>query len=190
MVCTGPINYVGMAAVQTDIENFKTALQDAQPQEAFIPAASPGILAQGGRIRNEYYPTTDGFLEALAQAMRQEYQASVQGKSGRARSRGDRHLDEADIILPRVSADFLASDSCYEVEMQRAPVRHKSGHACVIPIIVRSVDRSGAPFAALQALPKDAKAVASWKNTDEAWTDVARGIRHAADKLRKHRLPS
>jgi hypothetical protein len=74
--------------------------------------------------------------------------------------------------------------------MQRALVRHKSGHACVIPIIVRTVDRSGAPFAALQALPKDAKAVASWKNTDEAWTDVARGIRHAAEKLRKHRLPS
>jgi hypothetical protein len=88
MVCTGPINYVGMAAVQTDIENVNTALQNVQPQEAFIPAASPGILAQGGRIRNEYYPTTDGFLEALAQAMRQEYQASVQGKSGRARSTG------------------------------------------------------------------------------------------------------
>ena len=78
MVCTGPINYVGMAAVQTDIENFKAALQDVQPQEAFIPAASPGILAQGSRIRNEYYPTTDAFLEALAQAMRQEYQAIVQ----------------------------------------------------------------------------------------------------------------
>ncbi len=78
MVCTGPINYLGMAAVQTDIENFKAALLDIQPQEAFILAASPGILAQGSWIRNEYYPTTDAFLEALAQAMRQEYQAIVQ----------------------------------------------------------------------------------------------------------------
>ena len=102
----------------------------------------------------------------------------------------DRHLDEADIILLLVSADFLASDYCYEVEMQRALVRHKSGHACVIPVIIRSVDWSGAPFAELQALPKDAKAVASWKDTDEAWTDVARGIRHAAEELRKRRLPS
>jgi 5-methyltetrahydropteroyltriglutamate--homocysteine methyltransferase len=66
-----------MAAVQTGIENFKAALQGVQPQEAFIPAASPGILAQGSRIRDEYYPTTDGFLEALAQAMRREYQAIV-----------------------------------------------------------------------------------------------------------------
>ena len=59
--------------------------------------------------------------------------------------------------------------------MQRALVRHQSGHACVIPVIIRSVDWSGALFAELQALPKDAKAVASWKDTGEAWTDVARG---------------
>jgi 5-methyltetrahydropteroyltriglutamate--homocysteine methyltransferase len=48
MVYTGPINYLGMVAVQTEIENFKAALLDIQPQEAFIPAASPGILAQVG----------------------------------------------------------------------------------------------------------------------------------------------
>ena len=59
----------------------------------------------------------------------------------------DRHLDEADIILLLVSADFLASDYCYEVEMQRALVRHQAGHACVIPVIIRSVDWSGALFA-------------------------------------------
>jgi hypothetical protein len=74
--------------------------------------------------------------------------------------------------------------------MQRALVRHKSGHACVIPVIIRSVDWSGALFAELQALPKDVKPVASWKDTDEAWTDVARGIWHAAEELRKRRLPS
>ena len=102
----------------------------------------------------------------------------------------DRHLDEADIILLLVSADFLASDYCYEDEMQRALVRHQSGQACVIPVIIRSVDWSGAPFAELQALPKDAKAVTSWKNRAEAWTDVALGIRHAAEELRKRRLLS
>ena len=101
----------------------------------------------------------------------------------------DSHLNEADIILLLVSADFLASDYCYAVEMQRALERHQSGQACVIPIIIRSVDWSGAPFAKLQALPKDATAVASWKNTDEAWTDVAEGIRQAAEELRKRRLP-
>jgi TIR domain len=102
----------------------------------------------------------------------------------------DRHLDEADIILLLVSADFLASDNCYEVEMQRALVRHQAGKACVIPIIIRLVDGSSALFVSLQALPKDAKAVASWKDTDEARTDVARGIRHAAEEIRKRRPPS
>jgi hypothetical protein len=68
--------------------------------------------------------------------------------------------------------------------------RHQGGYACVIPVTIRSVDWSGAPFAKLQALPKDGKAVASWENPDEAWTDVARGLRRAAEELRKRRLPS
>jgi hypothetical protein len=71
----------------------------------------------------------------------------------------DRHLDEADIILLLVSADFLASDYCYEIEMQRALARHQAGEACVIPVIIRAVDWNSAPFANLQALPKDAKPV-------------------------------
>ena len=102
----------------------------------------------------------------------------------------DKHLHEADIILLLISADFLDSEYCYEVEMQRALARHQAGEACAIPVIIRSVDWSGAPFAKLQALPKDAKAVASWENPDEAWTDVARGLRHAAEELRKRRLAS
>jgi hypothetical protein len=43
----------------------------------------------------------------------------------------------------------------------------------------RAVDQSGAPFAKLQALLKEATAVANWQNPDEAWTDIARGIHHA-----------
>jgi hypothetical protein len=102
----------------------------------------------------------------------------------------DKRLDEADIILLLVSADFLASDYCYAVEMQRALARHEAGYACVIPVVIRSVDWAGAPFGALQALPKDAKPVSSWVDPDEAWTDIARGIRRAAEEHRKRRLPS
>jgi hypothetical protein len=102
----------------------------------------------------------------------------------------DRHLDEADIILLLVSADFLASDYCYEVEMDRALKRHQSGQACVIPIIIRAVDWSSAPFAKLQALPRDAKPVSRWENPDDAWTNIALGIQHAAEELRKRQLLS
>src|SRR4051794_9265877 len=61
--------------------------------------------------------------------------------------------------------------------------RHEAGTARVIPVILRSVDWHTAPFGKLQALPKDGKPVASWKDRDEAFTDVARGIREAVKEL-------
>jgi hypothetical protein len=51
------------------------------------------------------------------------------------------------------------------------------------PVILRPVDWHGAPFARLQALPKDAKPVTRWQDPDEAWTDVARGIRRTVEML-------
>jgi hypothetical protein len=97
----------------------------------------------------------------------------------------DGHLNGADVILLLVSADFLASDYCYDLEMKRALERHDARDACVIPVILRPVDWQGAPFAKLQALPKDGKPVTSWPNADEAFTDVARGIRRALEDLRR-----
>lgn len=92
-------------------------------------------------------------------------------------------MESAQIILLLVSADFLASDYCYDVEMKRAIERHDTGEARVIPIILREVDWDNAPFAKLQALPKNAKPVTSWINQDQAFTDIARGIRKAAEEL-------
>jgi hypothetical protein len=53
----------------------------------------------------------------------------------------------------------------------------------VIPVILRHADLEGAPFARLQALPKDAKPVKSWTDEDEAFADIARGIRKAVEDL-------
>lgn len=96
----------------------------------------------------------------------------------------EKHLNSADIILLLVSADFLASDFCYSTEMERALQRHDANEARVIPIIIRSVDWKGAPFGRLQFLPTDGRPVRSWSDIDEAFTDVARGIRKAAEELR------
>jgi hypothetical protein len=93
------------------------------------------------------------------------------------------HLESAGIILLLVSSSFLASDYCYGKEMERALERHDKKEAAVIPIIIRTCDWHGAPFAKLQVLPRDGKAVTSWANKDEAWTDVARGIRRAVGAL-------
>ncbi|RPJ33215.1 MAG: TIR domain-containing protein [Planctomycetaceae bacterium] len=95
----------------------------------------------------------------------------------------DEYLNRADIILLLVSADFLASDYCWGTEMKRALQRHELGQALVIPVIVRPCDWEDAPFAKFQALPRDARPVSSWPNPAEALTDIARGIRGAAQKL-------
>jgi 5-methyltetrahydropteroyltriglutamate--homocysteine methyltransferase len=71
--CIGPISLRDREAVHRDIANFRTVLLEAPPEEAFLPAASPGAIAQV--VENTYYPTEEAYLYALADAMRYEYQA-------------------------------------------------------------------------------------------------------------------
>jgi hypothetical protein len=92
-------------------------------------------------------------------------------------------INTAGVILLLVSADFIASDYCYEVEMKRALERHDKGEARVIPVILRPVDWHIAPFGKLQALPEKGKAVTTWKNRDKAFADIARGIREVVKGL-------
>jgi tetratricopeptide (TPR) repeat protein len=93
------------------------------------------------------------------------------------------HLKRAQIILLLVSADFMASDFCYSIEMTQAIARHDANQARVIPILLRPMDWQGAPFARLKMLPTDAKAVITWHTLDEALADVVQGIREAIDDL-------
>lgn len=89
----------------------------------------------------------------------------------------DASLQSSNIIFLLVSADFLASDYCYGVEMKAALARHEKREARVIPIILRPVDLKGSPFSKLQFLPRDGKPVSQWLNRDEAYLNVAEGIR-------------
>ena len=75
MVCTGPITYRGQQALQTDIANLKSALQGLNVEEAFMPATSPTNIES--QRRNEYYPSEEAYLYAIADAMREEYHAIV-----------------------------------------------------------------------------------------------------------------
>jgi 5-methyltetrahydropteroyltriglutamate--homocysteine methyltransferase len=75
MACTGPISYKGQAALQTDIDNLKAALQGLPVEEAFMPAVAPTTIEPSRR--NEYYPTQEAYLYALAEAMREEYHGIV-----------------------------------------------------------------------------------------------------------------
>jgi 5-methyltetrahydropteroyltriglutamate--homocysteine methyltransferase len=73
--CTGPLKYVGHAALREDLENFRAALAGVRAAEAFLPANTPGTIEHW--LRNEYYANDEEFLYAIAEAMREEYQAIV-----------------------------------------------------------------------------------------------------------------
>jgi 5-methyltetrahydropteroyltriglutamate--homocysteine methyltransferase len=75
-MCTGPITYRGSTAVQTDIANFKAALQGLPFEEAFVPAVAPGTIEL--QRANHYYPTEEEYLWALADAMKTEYRTIVE----------------------------------------------------------------------------------------------------------------
>jgi hypothetical protein len=57
----------------------------------------------------------------------------------------DQHLNSAQVILLLVSADFIASDYCYDAEIKRAMERHEAGESLVIPVILRPVYWYDAP---------------------------------------------
>jgi hypothetical protein len=93
------------------------------------------------------------------------------------------HLNRADLILLLVSSDFIASDYCYEKEVTRAMERHQLRDARVVPVILRDCDWGFTKFSKLQALPKDGMPVLAWTRRDEAFKDVAIGIRRIAEEL-------
>lgn len=99
----------------------------------------------------------------------------------------DQNLREADIILLLISADFLASDYCFDVEMKTALERHAAGEAVVVPVILRPVDWQATPFGALQAVPKNGQPITTFANVDLAFEQVAISIRAAIQKLRSDR---
>lgn len=95
----------------------------------------------------------------------------------------ERNLTEADVILLLVSADFMATDDLFENELERALEHHEAGTAHVIPIIVGPVDIQRSLLAGLQPLPHGGTPVSMWARPEEAWLDVARGIRRVLETI-------
>jgi hypothetical protein len=100
----------------------------------------------------------------------------------------DLYLSHADIIILLISPDFMASDVFYKFEAQKAMRRHLKGKARVIPVLLRPTDWRGAPFATLPMLPENAEAVTLWHNRDEAFLNIAQGIRKTTRELIQSRL--
>jgi 5-methyltetrahydropteroyltriglutamate--homocysteine methyltransferase len=73
--CAEPLRYIGHDEVKSDIDNLTAALQGKQFEEAFLPAIAPGTMEHW--MKNEYYPTAEAYLFAIADAMHEEYKAIV-----------------------------------------------------------------------------------------------------------------
>jgi 5-methyltetrahydropteroyltriglutamate--homocysteine methyltransferase len=129
LVCTGPVRYTGHDAVRRDIENLKAALEGVEYEEAFMPATSPG-----GFSRNEFYATEDEYLEAVAEALREEYLAITESglllqvddpwliellvghpdtTEADRRSAAHAHVEAINHALRGISAERIRFHTCY-----------------------------------------------------------------------------
>ena len=104
----------------------------------------------------------------------------------------DAYLRNAELVLLLVSKDFIESDYIMGTELAVAMQRQAENAAVVVPIVVRAVDldpddAQDLPFLKLQALPTDLRPVTSWSNRDEAWVNVAKGLRATVKAIRENR---
>jgi 5-methyltetrahydropteroyltriglutamate--homocysteine methyltransferase len=69
--CIGPVKYKDLDAVRADIANLKAALDGAGVEDAFMSAASPGVIAVF--LQNQHYDSHEDYVFALSEAMKPEY---------------------------------------------------------------------------------------------------------------------
>jgi 5-methyltetrahydropteroyltriglutamate--homocysteine methyltransferase len=73
--CRGAVSVKSLSGLQEDLGRFRAAVDLNQPSGAFMNSASPGVIAMFQK--NEYYPDDETYIEAVAMAMRHEYEAIV-----------------------------------------------------------------------------------------------------------------
>ncbi|MBV9259095.1 MAG: tetratricopeptide repeat protein, partial [Ktedonobacteraceae bacterium] len=93
------------------------------------------------------------------------------------------YISKADIIVLLVSADFWASEQCFEVEMQYAREQHMRRSVPIIPVLLRPTDLKDSPLAEYSPLPQNGEAITTWGNLDIALTEVAQGIHRVVKEI-------
>lgn len=104
-------------------------------------------------------------------------------------------LLQADLVLLLLSSYFMGSDYIMGVELKTALRRAAEGSATVVPILLRPLDLDGldsadlpmAPLLQRQGLPRDLKAVTSWRQREEAWVNVSKGLRSTVADIQARR---
>ncbi|HJS91913.1 MAG TPA: cobalamin-independent methionine synthase II family protein [Steroidobacteraceae bacterium] len=154
--CIGPVSVKDTRPLAVDLENLKAAAAAASPLEAFMNAASPGVVALFQP--NDFYPSQDQYLEALAEALRSEYEAIVaagfllqidapdlgMGRHTMYRDRTEeeftalaaRHIEVLNHALRNVPADRVRMHVCWG--NYEGPHHHDISLARLLPVVLRA----------------------------------------------------
>ena len=154
--CVGPVGVKDMRPLASDLESLKSAAVAASPLAVFMNAASPGVVALFQP--NDFYPSQDEYLEALAEALRSEYEAIVaaglllqidapdlgMGRHTMYRDRTEeeftvlaaRHIEVLNHALRNVPADRVRMHVCWG--NYEGPHHHDIPLARLLPVILRA----------------------------------------------------
>jgi 5-methyltetrahydropteroyltriglutamate--homocysteine methyltransferase len=138
MVCAGPISYKGHEQLKAELDLLKSALNGVDVTEAFVPAIAPSNIET--TTPNEYYKTEEEYVFAIAQAMREEYQAIVQAgfllqiddpflityyitrpdlSVAECRKWAELRVEALNAAIAGISADRIRFHTCYSINMGR-----------------------------------------------------------------------
>lgn len=86
-------------------------------------------------------------------------------------------LHDSELFIAMASADYLASNYCYDKEFEEALRRNGTGSLRIVPVILEPCDWLSSPLRQFKALPKDGLPISEWTNLNNAYLDVATGLR-------------
>jgi 5-methyltetrahydropteroyltriglutamate--homocysteine methyltransferase len=154
--CVAPIAVKDLEPMRQDIAHLKAAVAAGKPREAFINSASPGTIALFQP--NDYYPTQDAYLEAVAEGMRAEYEGLVaagllvqidapdlaMGRQTMYRARSEdeflalaaRHIEVLNHALRNVPADRVRMHVCWG--NYEAPHTYDVPMERLLPIVMKA----------------------------------------------------
>lgn len=96
-------------------------------------------------------------------------------------------LNESDIVLCLVSADFVASDFCYKKEFATALEAHLRGEKTIVPVMLRQTDWRDLPLSKIQGVPGGNEWIAAAKDKDAAWAKVSAALRPALEHAKQRK---
>ena len=180
VACVGPITVRDRAGLDRDLANMRSACAAAGPVDTFLNAASPGVVASF--LPNRHYPTHEAYVEAVADAMREEYAAIVRAgfllqvdcpdlamsrhtafqdlSESDFRKRAQCHVEALNHALAGVPADRVRIHVCWG--NYEGPHTHDIDLAKIVAIVL-GVNAQGLSLEA--ANPRHAHEWATWQHT-------------------------